>query len=504
MEHKENENYTSKEGLSVSENSMHGPYLNDNRSSSFIQKKQIASSQNQNMVQRKNNTGLPDHLKSGIESLSGYSMDDVKVHYNSDKPAQLNAYAYAQGTDIHIASGQEKHLPHEAWHVVQQKQGRVKPTRQFKSAVSINDDAYLEKEADLMGIKALQQKSSGTNHGKIANFKKNNLHQLMQKGDSKTPLLPSAAAAQSSYHSSDVSIGVDHKEEDEHKAAVPARNDNAIEEDHVFRTEDMHTELGPKPGWGWNAVVWYELTTDGKLHPKWSLVSFFGYKQLGTNHGKKVYMLSVMYPIYQMKHEVRNQASSARRGLAEARQEATRNLIQIIDLEPEIQQRLNEWQKKHLSLSRIICGLLLITALGVGAIVGLHYIPYPKIAAYVYMGTTAVSEIIGLIYLIKWYYDEKMDSLFRIGLMGLNMFTMATAIWHLTQLIIEDAPVNTLIWGALPFGLLFSNFFAAVSKIKQEMRDELKATLTARAQLTPGAHVVPIMPPLAEHRPQEH
>jgi hypothetical protein len=35
-------------------------------------------------------------------------MDDVKVHYNSAKPAQLNAHAYAQGTDIHIASGQEK------------------------------------------------------------------------------------------------------------------------------------------------------------------------------------------------------------------------------------------------------------------------------------------------------------------------------------------------------------------------------------------------------------
>ena len=34
-------------------------------------------------VQRKeNNTGLPDNLKSGIENLSGISMDDVKVHRN--------------------------------------------------------------------------------------------------------------------------------------------------------------------------------------------------------------------------------------------------------------------------------------------------------------------------------------------------------------------------------------------------------------------------------------
>lgn len=97
-----------------------------------------------------NNTGLPDNLKTGIENLSGYSMDDVKVHYNSDKPAQLRALAYAQGTDIHVAPGQEKHLPHEAWHVVQQKQGRVQPTMQLQR-VNVNDNEGLEKEADVMG-----------------------------------------------------------------------------------------------------------------------------------------------------------------------------------------------------------------------------------------------------------------------------------------------------------------------------------------------------------------
>jgi hypothetical protein len=101
-----------------------------------------------------NNTGLPDNLKSGIESLSGMSMDNVKVHYNSSQPAQLNALAYAQGTDIHVAPGQEKHLPHEAWHVVQQAQGRVKPTMQMKDGVPVNDDAGLEREADVMGGRA--------------------------------------------------------------------------------------------------------------------------------------------------------------------------------------------------------------------------------------------------------------------------------------------------------------------------------------------------------------
>ena len=105
---------------------------------------------------KENITGLPDQLKSGIENLSGHSMDDVNVHYNSDKPAQLNAHAYAQGTEIHVASGQEKHLPHEAWHVVQQKQGRVRSTMQMKGKISVNDDERLEKEADVMGAKALQ------------------------------------------------------------------------------------------------------------------------------------------------------------------------------------------------------------------------------------------------------------------------------------------------------------------------------------------------------------
>lgn len=110
-------------------------------------------------VQRKdaapaNNTGLPDTLKNGVEKLSGHSMNDVQVHYNSAKPAQLNALAYAQGSDIHIGPGQEQHLPHEAWHVAQQKQGRVSATKQLKGQVNINDDAGLEREADIMGAKA--------------------------------------------------------------------------------------------------------------------------------------------------------------------------------------------------------------------------------------------------------------------------------------------------------------------------------------------------------------
>ena len=104
-----------------------------------------------------NRTGMPDHLKAGIESLSGMDISDVRVHTNSDRPAQLDALAYAQGSDIHVAPGQERHLPHEAWHVVQQRQGRVVPTMQMQG-VSINDDRGLEAEADAMGARASQLK----------------------------------------------------------------------------------------------------------------------------------------------------------------------------------------------------------------------------------------------------------------------------------------------------------------------------------------------------------
>ncbi|HWQ49924.1 MAG TPA: DUF4157 domain-containing protein [Methanosarcina sp.] len=104
-------------------------------------------------AKRENNTGIPDNLKAGVESLSGMDMSNVRVHYNSDKPAEVGALAYTQGTDIHVAQGQEKHLPHEAWHVVQQAQGRVQATMQLKG-VQINDDNGLEQETDAMGERA--------------------------------------------------------------------------------------------------------------------------------------------------------------------------------------------------------------------------------------------------------------------------------------------------------------------------------------------------------------
>ena len=99
--------------------------------------------------------GLPAQLQDGIQQLSGTDISGVNVHYNSSAPAAVNAHAFAQGNDIHLASGQEKHLPHEAWHVVQQKKGRVEATTSV-AGTPVNDDPSLETEADVMGAKASQ------------------------------------------------------------------------------------------------------------------------------------------------------------------------------------------------------------------------------------------------------------------------------------------------------------------------------------------------------------
>ena len=103
--------------------------------------------------QKRNETGMSDNLKACIEDLSGFAMDDVRVHYNSPEPATVQALAYTQGTDIYVAPGQEQHLPHEAWHVAQQMAGRVEPTTEV-SGLPVNDCIELEHEADVMGARA--------------------------------------------------------------------------------------------------------------------------------------------------------------------------------------------------------------------------------------------------------------------------------------------------------------------------------------------------------------
>ncbi|MEW6346945.1 MAG: DUF4157 domain-containing protein [Pseudomonadota bacterium] len=111
-----------------------------------------------------NRTGMPDDLKRGVEAISGVDLSDVRVHFNSPAPATLQAHAYAQGNHIHLAPGQEHHLPHESWHVVQQKQGRVRANLQLQTSDD-EDEVHDEgEEYDLDDEQDLEASGSGDGH----------------------------------------------------------------------------------------------------------------------------------------------------------------------------------------------------------------------------------------------------------------------------------------------------------------------------------------------------
>jgi hypothetical protein len=125
---------------------------------------QLKASENaeETPVQRKAATGgLPNDLVDGFANSTGHDLSDVNVHYNSSKPSQVGALAYAQGNDIHLGAGQEQHLAHEAAHVVQQREGRVQATTEV-AGMPVNDNQSLESEADSMGANAMQMKSANT------------------------------------------------------------------------------------------------------------------------------------------------------------------------------------------------------------------------------------------------------------------------------------------------------------------------------------------------------
>lgn len=94
---------------------------------------------------RPNHTGVPDKLKNHLEAHGGYDLSDLRVHRNSSFPTRVHAHAYTQGNNIFLAAGQEHLLAHEAWHAVQQKQGRVNPASPLNA---INAEPHLEHEAN--------------------------------------------------------------------------------------------------------------------------------------------------------------------------------------------------------------------------------------------------------------------------------------------------------------------------------------------------------------------
>jgi outer membrane protein OmpA-like peptidoglycan-associated protein len=108
-------------------------------------------------------TEMPEKVRAKMEAAFGVDFSQVRIHEGPHAEA-VGALAYTQGTHIHFAPGQyrptsprgQELLGHELAHVVQQSQGRVRPTTQA-SGVPINDDASLEREADEMGARAARE-----------------------------------------------------------------------------------------------------------------------------------------------------------------------------------------------------------------------------------------------------------------------------------------------------------------------------------------------------------
>lgn len=93
---------------------------------------------------------LDSAVRARTEARAGVPLGDVRVHYNSPAPRVLGAGAYAFGDEIHLGPGQEEHLPHEAWHLAQQRRGDVTPTGRSADGRPLNGDPRLEHEADAM------------------------------------------------------------------------------------------------------------------------------------------------------------------------------------------------------------------------------------------------------------------------------------------------------------------------------------------------------------------
>jgi hypothetical protein len=104
---------------------------------------------------------MPVELKNKMENSFGTNFSDLSIHTNSSAAKNIGALAYTKGSDVHFAPGQfnpstqkgQELIGHELAHVVQQRQGGVKPTVQ-KKGIAVNNDKTLEKEADDVGAKA--------------------------------------------------------------------------------------------------------------------------------------------------------------------------------------------------------------------------------------------------------------------------------------------------------------------------------------------------------------
>ncbi len=103
---------------------------------------------------------LPDEVQARASNIFSTNFDSVNILENSQMAQKMGAQAFTQGNNVHFAPG--KYNPkskegmeligHELAHIVQQRNGKVKPTG-VENGNAVNTDKGLEKEADEMGKK---------------------------------------------------------------------------------------------------------------------------------------------------------------------------------------------------------------------------------------------------------------------------------------------------------------------------------------------------------------
>ncbi|MEM1207381.1 MAG: DUF4157 domain-containing protein [Acidobacteriota bacterium] len=106
---------------------------------------------------------LPSSVQTNMETGLGADFSAVKLVTESDAASRLGANAFTQGDTVHFAPGKfsptsppgQELIGHELAHVVQQRQGRVRPTLEARG-VPINADPSLEAEADRAGRAAVR------------------------------------------------------------------------------------------------------------------------------------------------------------------------------------------------------------------------------------------------------------------------------------------------------------------------------------------------------------
>lgn len=114
-------------------------------------------------------TALPGPVQAKMSEAFGADFSGVQVHTDSADASAMGADAFAEGENIHFAAGKyqpesqsgQELVGHELAHVVQQRQGRVKP----QAKGGLNTDPGLEREADAAGARAARGESVGALSG---------------------------------------------------------------------------------------------------------------------------------------------------------------------------------------------------------------------------------------------------------------------------------------------------------------------------------------------------